>query len=92
VLTQIEPQGTLHIEACDTLEQLGVDVLDVGLGRRVAFHHSVIEGLGVTEYELECKAASEVRRLFKSVRRLTSVPSSQQEGAGAAQPAEDIPA
>jgi chromosome partitioning protein len=31
VLTQIEPQGTLNIEARDTLEQLGVDVLEHGL-------------------------------------------------------------
>ena len=90
VLTQIEPQGTLHIEARDTLDQLGVAVLDVGLGRRVAFHHSVIEGLGVTEYEPEGKAATEVRRLFKAVCKLASVPSRHQSGAAKAQPAKDM--
>jgi chromosome partitioning protein len=88
VLTQVEPQGTLHIEARDTLEQLGVHVLDAGLGRRVAFHHSVIEGLGVTEYEPEGKAASEVRRLFLAVARLAGVPSRRQSGKAAIQPVE----
>ncbi len=91
VLTQIEPQGTLHIEARDTLEQLGVDVLDAGLGRRVAFHHSVIEGLGVTEFEPDGKAASEVRKLFKAVCKLVGVPSRRQDGM-ADHPAEDVPA
>jgi chromosome partitioning protein len=75
VLTQIEPQGTLHDEARRTLEDLGVHVLEVGLGRRVAFHHSVIEGLGVTEYEPEGKAALEVRRLLKAVCHLAGLPS-----------------
>lgn len=91
VLTQIEPQGTLHIEARDTLEQLGVDVLEPGLGRRVAFHHSVIEGLGVTEFEPDGKAATEVRKLFKTVCKLVGVPSRHQDGV-ADHPAEDIPA
>jgi chromosome partitioning protein len=92
VLTQIEPQGTLHMEARDTLEQLGVDVLDVGLGRRVAFHHSVIEGLGVTEYEPEGKAAAEVRRLFRAVCQLAGVPSRHLAGAIEAHPGQDVPA
>lgn len=91
VLTQIEPQGTLHIEAGDTLDQLGVHVLDAGLGRRVAFHHSVIEGLGVTEFEPDGKAATEVRKLFKAICQLVGVPSRRRDDV-ADHPAEDIPA
>src|ERR1035438_1170715 len=91
VLTQIEPQGTLQNEARQTLDQLGVHVLDAGLGRRVAFHHSVIEGLGVTEFEPDGKAATEVRKLFKAICQLVGVPSRRRDDV-ADHPAEDIPA
>jgi chromosome partitioning protein len=60
VLTQIEPQGTLHDEARRTLEDLGVHVIEV---------------VGVTEYEPEGKAALEVRRLLKAVCHLAGLPS-----------------
>ena len=49
------------------LERHRRDVLPVGLGRRAAFHHSVIDGLSAAEYEPEGKAATEVRRLYKAV-------------------------
>lgn len=80
VLTQIEPQGSLHEEARRTLQDLGVDVLPTGLGRRVAFSHSVIEGLSATEYEPGGKAALEVRRLLKTVSHLVGLPSRHHAG------------
>ena len=76
VLTQIEPQGSLHEEARRSLEELGIDVLPVGLGRRAAFHHSVIDGLSAAEG----KAATEVRRLYKAVCHLAGLPSRHQAG------------
>jgi chromosome partitioning protein len=78
VLTQIEPQGTLHEEARRSLELLGVDVLKAGLGRRAAFHHSVIDGRTAPEYEPQGKAAQEVSHLYKMVCHLVYLPSSQQ--------------
>ncbi len=70
VLTQIESQGTLQQEARDSLKQLGVDVLPGGLGRRAAFHHSIIDGLAAVEYEPKGKAALEVRALYKKTSQL----------------------
>jgi chromosome partitioning protein len=79
VLTQIEHQGTLHLEARRSLEQLGVAVLEAGPGRRVAFHHSSIEGRGYTEYEPEGQAAHEVKNLLKAVCHLAALPASHQD-------------
>jgi chromosome partitioning protein len=79
VLTQIEPQGRLHEEARATLQGLKVDVLPVGLGRRAAFHHSLIDGRTALEYEPEGKAALEVRDLFRHVCQLVNMTTRQQE-------------
>jgi chromosome partitioning protein len=65
VLTQIEPQGGLADEARTNLVALGVDVLPGGLGRRAAFHHSMIDGRGVLEYEPNGKASQELETLYQ---------------------------
>ena len=44
VLTQIDPSGKLHEEARTTLRELAANVLPCGLGRRVAYHHGLIDG------------------------------------------------
>ena len=75
VLTQIEPFGKLHEEARKTLNKLGVNVLSDGLGRRVAYHHGLIDGRTALEYEPEGKAAQEVRTLYKKVCHLAFMPS-----------------
>ena len=67
VLTQIEPFGKLHKEARKTLGKLAVDVLPEGLGRRVAYHHGLIDGQTALEYEPDGKAALEVRDLYKKI-------------------------
>jgi chromosome partitioning protein len=77
VLTQVDPFGSLQDEAMRTLDGLGVAVLPELIGRRVAYHHGLIDGRTALEYEPEGKAASEVRALFRAVGRLTGLPSSQ---------------
>ena len=67
VLTQIEPFGKLHEEATKTLKRLGVDVLPQGLGRRVAYHHGLINGQTALEYEPGGKGAQEVRDLYAKI-------------------------
>lgn len=67
VLTQIEPQGALADEARSNLVGLGVDVFPGGLGRRAAFHHSMIDGRGVQEYEPSGKAAQELKSLYQTL-------------------------
>lgn len=75
VLTQIEPFGRLHEEARKTLCKLGVKVLLQGLGRRVAYHHGLLDGQTALEYEPEGKAAQEVRELYRKVCHLAITPS-----------------
>lgn len=72
VLTQMESQGTLQDEARASLTKLGVDVVAGGLGRRAAYHHSIIDGRAVPEYEPSGKAAREVRALYGEVSQLVS--------------------
>ena len=79
VLTQVDPFGTLQDEAVRTLEGLGVTVLAEQIGRRVAYHHGLIDGRTALEYEPQGKAADEVRALFRTVRRLAGVPSRQRK-------------
>ena len=67
VLTQIEPFGKLHEEARAALRKLAINVLPCGLGRRVAYHHGLIDGRTALEYEPEGKAAQEVRALYKNI-------------------------
>lgn len=80
VLTQIEPSGKLHEEARVTLSKLGVDVLPNGLGRRVAYHHGLIDGQTALEYEPEGKAAQEVRTLCQMICHLEVMSSHYSNG------------
>lgn len=77
VLTQIEPQGTLADEARQTMADMGVLVLPGGLGRRAAYHHSLIDGRTATETEPKGKAAQEVRELFGRIKTLVGKPTSR---------------
>lgn len=79
VLTQVDPFGTLQDEAVRTLENLDVRVLPQMLGRRVAYHHGLIDGRTALEYEPAGKAALEVRDLFREVGRLAGLPSRHRE-------------
>lgn len=76
-LMQMEPQGGLADEARANLAGLGVDVLPGGLGRRAAFHHSMIDGRGVLEYEPNGKASQELRSLYLEICRHVVMSSSQ---------------
>ena len=76
IFTQIEPFGTLYKEAGATVRDLGVEVCPYGLGRRVAYHHGLIDGRTALEFEPKGKAAEEVRLLFQHIRQLAGLPSS----------------
>ena len=55
----------LRNEASTAIASLGVELLPVVFGDRVAFQHAFTSGLGVTEYEPSGKAAGELKRLWK---------------------------
>ena len=57
----------LRNEASAAIASLGIDLLPVVFGDRVAFQHAFTSGLGVTEYEPSGKAAGELKRLWKWV-------------------------
>jgi chromosome partitioning protein len=76
VLTQVDHAGSLRQEAEATLRDLGVEVIPYGLGRRVAYHHGLIDGRTALEYEPTGKAAVETRELFTHISHLAGLPSS----------------
>lgn len=79
VLTQIEPFGRLHEEARATLQKLDLQVLPHMLGRRVAYHHGLIDGRTALEFEPDGKAAAETKLLYEAVLRIVNMTSSNQE-------------
>lgn len=84
ILTQVDPSGTLAEEAKTTLYKAGgkvcsVEIFPVTLGRRVAFHHGLINGETALEYEPNGTAAQEVRELLKHARRLDALRAGDEE-------------
>lgn len=69
ILTKIEHFGDRdRNEAAQVLEALEVDVLPFGMGRRVAYRHSLIDGRTALEYEPDGKAAQEVRTIYQHIK------------------------
>ena len=63
------PAGSRHDETRAWLEQQGVTVCPSAIGDRVTFQDAYAQGLGVTEYEPDGKAATEVRQVYLYVSR-----------------------
>ena len=80
VLTQVEPFGKLHEEARETLQSLELEVLPYGLGRRVAYHHGLIDGRTALEYEPDGKAAIESKLLYQEVWKIVDMTASRHDG------------
>lgn len=59
--------AALKTEASTAVTSLGVELVPVVFGDRVAFQHAFTSGLGVSEYEPSGKAAGELNRLWKWV-------------------------
>lgn len=79
VFTMIEPQGAVHEEFRHKVRNSKIEVCPYGTGRRVAYHHGLIDGRTALEYEPAGKAALEVRDLFREVGRLAGLPSRHRE-------------
>lgn len=72
VLTLVDSFGRLHEEAQQALSELGVQVLPIHMGRRVAYHHGLINGRTALEFDPRGKAADETRRIYEEVCKLNS--------------------
>ena len=64
VLNQAPPRGSLPSEAAAAVVGRGLEVAPCRIGARVAFQHSLTNGLGVLEHEPRGKAAAEIAALF----------------------------
>lgn len=64
------PRGKIVGEARAALEAQDIEVVGPVLQQRVAYSHAVIDGLSVHEYEPKGKAAAEIGKLFKHLKRV----------------------
>jgi len=74
--------GARQDETRAWLERQGMPVCPATLGDRVTFQDAYAQGLGVTEYEPDGKAATEVRQVYLHISRLVKLPSSRKEDNG----------
>lgn len=67
VIVNAVPSGTAVQEsAIDFVKESGVRLLGT-VGQRIAFQHASNSGLGVTEYESDGKAASEIKKIWEGI-------------------------
>ena len=71
LLNSVKAVGTRHIEASETMQRMGVDVLPVMLGDRVAFMDMLVDGRTPNEYDAAGSAAQESMALYKHVNMLS---------------------
>ena len=69
VLNQVPPRGPLPDEAAEAVAARGLEVAPCRIGARVAFQHSLTNGLGVLEHEPAGRAAKEIAALFAWARK-----------------------
>jgi len=71
LLNSVKAVGTRHIEASETMQRMGVDVLPVTLGDRVAFMDMLVDGRTPNEYEAGGASAKESMALYEHVNMLS---------------------
>lgn len=71
LLNSVKAVGTRHIEASETMQRMGVDVLPVTLGDRVAFMDMLVDGRTPNEYDAGGSAAQESVALYEHVNMLS---------------------
>ena len=71
LLNSVKAVGTRHVEAAETMKGMGVDVLPVTLGDRVAFMDMLVDGRTPNEYDAAGLAAQESKALYEHVDMLT---------------------
>ena len=71
LLNSVKAVGTRHIEASETMQRMGVDVLPVMLGDRVAFMDMLVDGRTPNEYNAGGSATQESMALYEHVNMLS---------------------
>lgn len=72
LLNSVKAVGTRHLEATETMQRMGVDVLPVMLGDRVAFMDMLVDGRTPNEYEAGGASAQESMALYEHVNMLSA--------------------
>ena len=71
LLNSVKAVGTRHVEASETMQRMGVDVLPVMLGDRVAFMDMLVDGRTPNEYDAGGSATQESMALYEHVNMLS---------------------
>jgi chromosome partitioning protein len=69
ILNAVPMQGSRVQQATEAVRAMGLEVLPVHVGHRVAHEYAVQLGQGVTEHEPAGRAASDIRHLYDAIWR-----------------------
>ena len=65
VLNQVITNTLIERDALEALERFPIHIFNTRLHSRVAFKKSIMEGMGVSEYDCNSKAAQEIKSLWE---------------------------
>ena len=65
ILNAVPPRGTLAQQARDAIASYDIEPAPYEIGHRVAYVHSIINGITAQEYQPNCKAAIEIENLYQ---------------------------
>lgn len=80
VLNHVEPRLPENDEARAIIAQLGLPVWSGQLSKAVNYQRPLVGGLGVTEFEVDCKASQEILDLWEHLRKLLGFAPSKRPG------------
>lgn len=69
VMNRVPPKSNLNGTIMDKLDKMNIQVARQTLGNRVSFASSIMQGLGVVEYDPRGLAAEEIRTLLKEIKK-----------------------
>lgn len=69
VMNRLPPKSKLNETIKDKLSGMNIQLAKTSLGNRVSFASSMLQGLGVTEFEPRGSAAEEIKALLKEIKR-----------------------
>ena len=69
VLTLVPTSGTVGEESAEAMKDFEFPLCPIKIYSRIAFKRSLVDGLGVQEYEKRGKAANEISQLYKWVEK-----------------------
>lgn len=78
VMNRVPPKSKLNGAIMEKLEAMNVQVSRQSLGNRIAYAGSIMQGLGVMEYDPRSSASDEIRELLKEIKKHKAFKSASQ--------------